>query len=224
MANQGRIALLRAIRYMSRAAAALTTAELPPALTHERAALAQPGARVLAHTNHPARADRARATRSLASPHRRAHRRRARRASDRECRADGSRHPVARRVGRHRRHSPRRRASPTTRPPAPSALGERVLRVDASAKPLQDVATLLNSAGDAIAHARTDEARTLLDRAATSIAAALRGDLLDAPTSAPSSDVESPERRADRCAAASAGVADDARSRSTPRASRDSRS
>src|SRR6185295_3550524 len=41
MANRGRIALLRAIRSMSRAAAALTTAELAPALTHERAALTQ---------------------------------------------------------------------------------------------------------------------------------------------------------------------------------------
>ena len=41
MQNRGRIALLRAIRSMSRAAASLTTAELAPALTHERAALTQ---------------------------------------------------------------------------------------------------------------------------------------------------------------------------------------
>src|SRR5262249_47359362 len=40
-ANQGRLALVRAIRSMSRAATSLTSADLPGALPHERAALSQ---------------------------------------------------------------------------------------------------------------------------------------------------------------------------------------
>ena len=73
--------------------------------------------------------------------------------------------------GRHKRNHSRRA----------SALAERVLRVDPSARSLQDVAALLAAAAAAIGRADTDDAQNHLDRAATGLAAALRADLLDAP-------------------------------------------
>ena len=62
-----------------------------------------------------------------------------------------------------------------------SLLAERVLQVDASAKQLQDVAAQLANAATALSDGRSDEARSLLDRAATGLAGAIRGQLLDAP-------------------------------------------
>lgn len=188
MANQGRVALLRAIRYMSRAAASLTTAELPPALTHERAALAQLE-RAFSRTRIILRALTERERLDLS-----------RRLTGVLTDAARDVHPIVNAEPNARVIALRRAlAGIATLAGAPhftddasataSALAETVLRVDPSAKPLQDVATLLNNAGDAIGRSRTDEAHMLLDRAAAGIVAALRGDLLDAPVNAPAADV-----------------------------------
>jgi hypothetical protein len=75
-------------------------------------------------------------------------------------------------------------ASPTfdaSSPVEAQALGEAVLRVDASAKPLQAAAAALASASTAMSKGSAAEARTLLDRAATAIAALIRSDLAPAP-------------------------------------------
>jgi hypothetical protein len=69
---------------------------------------------------------------------------------------------------------------------AAAAIAERVLRVDSSAKALQDVSTQMVAAATAITDGRETAARDALDRAAAGIVAALRGDLLDAPANLPS--------------------------------------
>ncbi|MEP6494599.1 MAG: hypothetical protein ABJF01_18080 [bacterium] len=188
MANQGRVALLRAIRSMSRAAASLTTADLGPALTHERAALAQLE-RAFSRTRIILRAlterERLDLTRRLTGVLTDA-------ARDVHPAVDAQ--PSARVLGLRRTLAgiaALAGASPFTAdaPAQTAALAESVLRVDASSKPLQDAAALLNNAGDAIAHGRSVDARALLDRAATGIAASLRGDLADAPAAALPADV-----------------------------------
>jgi hypothetical protein len=188
MANQGRVALLRAIRYMSRAAASLTTAELSPALIHERAALAQLE-RAFSRTRIILRALTERERLDLS-------RRLTGVLTDavRDVRPIVNAEPNARVVGLRRALAGVAALAGTPRftsdaSASASALAENVLRIDPSAKPLQDVATLLNSAGDAVARGRIDEAHSLLDRAAAGIAGALRGDLLDAPSRVPASDV-----------------------------------
>jgi hypothetical protein len=188
MANQGRVALLRAIRYMSRAAAALTTPELSPALIHERAALAQLE-RAFSRTRIILRALTERERLDLS-------RRLTGVLTDaaRDVRPIVNAEPNARVIGLRRALAGVAALAGTPRFTSDasanaSALAETVLRIDPSAKPLQDVATLLNTAGDAIVRQRIDEAHSLLDRAAAGIAASLRGDLLDAPSGVPASDV-----------------------------------
>src|SRR5262249_37556390 len=169
--NQGRVALLRAIRSMSRAATSLTNVDLSTALTHERAALVQLE-RAFSRTRILLRAltqrerldltrrltgtltDAARDTRPKAEP-------------EMDTRGIALRRAlagIAALAG-----EPRFASDAASRA---SNLAEAVLRVDASAKPLQSAAALLSSAAKAISANRASEARELLDRAATDIAGA----------------------------------------------------
>ena len=184
MANEGRIALLGAIRSMSRASTALTTADVTPALTHERAALTQLE-RAFSRTRIILRA--------LTQ----------REAIDLTRRLSGVLTDAARDVHatadpqRDLRVTALRQSLASIATIAGSAQGDgnaadvsnlaqRVLQVDPSSKPLQDVATLLDDAAAAFGAGRTSDARTGLDRAATALAAALRTDVLSAPSRAPS--------------------------------------
>ena len=110
---------------------------------------------VLAQPHSASRAHRARTTRPLASHERRAHRRGARHAADAGARSRHARRRAASRAVDDRRArghaaSRRRRASGRA-----STLAESVLRVDPSAKPLQDVASTLNAAAAAIGRSRS---------------------------------------------------------------------
>jgi hypothetical protein len=178
--NQGRVALLRAIRSMSRAAASLTNLDLSTALTHERAALVQLE-RAFARTRILLRAltererldltrrltgtltDAARDTRPAAEP-------------ELDTRAIALRRTLAGIAALA--------GESTFSPDAASRasnLAEAVLRVDASSKSLQSAAALLSSATTALSANKPNEARELLDRATAEIAGAIRGELPPAP-------------------------------------------
>ena len=184
MVNQGRIALLRAIRSMSRAATSLTVAELPPALTHERAALAQlerafSRSRILlrALTEREkldlsrrltgSLADAARDTRPSAQPV----------ADTRLVALRRSLAGIAALVGRAS-------FAPDAAATA-SSIGASVLRVDASDKSLQAVAAELSAAAASLERGRAGDARRDLEKSAESLATVLRRELLDAPPAAP---------------------------------------
>jgi hypothetical protein len=187
--NQGRVALLRAIRSMSRAATSLTNVDLSTALTHERAALVQLE-RAFSRTRILLRAltqrerldltrrltgtltDAARDTRPNAEP-------------EMDTRGVALRRALA---GIATLAGEARFASDAAS--RASNLAEAVLRVDASSKPLQSAATHLTSAAKAISANRASEARELLDRAATEIAGAVRGELPPSPRQPRAADIE----------------------------------
>lgn len=184
-ANQGRIALLRAIRAMSRASTALTIADLTTALTHERAALAQLELAfsrtriILRALTERERLDLSRRLTGVLTD------------AARDAHPSTEPAPDARVTSLRRALSGIAELAGTQRFGADasaraSILAESVLRVDPSAKPLQEVAAQLNAAAAALGHSRIDDARAQLDRAATGIAAALRTDLPPAPQRAPS--------------------------------------
>jgi hypothetical protein len=189
MQNRGRIALLRAIRSMSRAAASLTTAELTPALTHERAALTQLE-RAFSHTRIILRAltehERLDLTRRLTGS-----------LTDaaRDTRPAVELEPNAR-VASLRTALADIATLAGTRPLSggaaarASSLAASVLRIDPSSKMLQDASALLARAGDALANGNTAAASDALDRAATSVAATLRAELLDAPSAKSAADLD----------------------------------
>jgi hypothetical protein len=179
-ANAGHVALLRAIRSMSRAAASLTVADLGPALPHERAALTQLES-AFSHTRILLRALSTRERLDLS-----------RRLTGVLTDAVRERHPsVEPQIDERGTRLRRALADLASIAGAPtfndsiaseaSLVAERVLRVAAAARPLQDVAQLLSDAGRAIAARQSETARTLLDRAATQLVAVLRGNALDAP-------------------------------------------
>ncbi|MEJ7811702.1 MAG: DUF4175 family protein [Gemmatimonadaceae bacterium] len=175
-ANQGQVALRRGIRAMSRAAAALTRADLALALTHERAALAQLE-RAFSHARIILRAlaqrerldpsrrltgvmtDIARGARASAEPE----------LAPRVTALRAALSAIAELAG-----SPR---SGADAPERALALAERVLRVDPSDEALHEVAELLATAAGAMGRGRADDARSSLDRAATRLATALRAGL-----------------------------------------------
>jgi hypothetical protein len=189
MQNRGRIALLRAIRSMSRAAASLTTADLTPALTHERAALTQLE-RAFSHTRIILRAltereqldftrrltgtltDAARDTRPAVE-------------TEPDVRVKSLRSALADiatlAAGRPLNSGAASRAS---------TLAASLLRIDPSSKTLQDASTQLAHAGEALTKGDTSEASAAFDRAATSVAGALRAELLDAPTARSTPDLD----------------------------------
>ncbi len=179
LANQGRLALVLAIRSMSRANTALNAADLTRALAEEKAALEQLQ-RAFSRTRYILRA-----------------------LTQRE-RLDLSRRLTGELAGVSRttrpstepevepRHLAMRdvlasiAAIPTTDLTAAdavrvSALAQRILRVDPSAEALQQIAALLDNSATAIADGRNSQARTQLDRAATQLAAVLRAELTDSP-------------------------------------------
>jgi len=189
MQNRGRIALLRAIRSMSRAAASLTTAELTPALTHERAALTQLE-RAFSHTRIILRALTEREqldfTRRLTGT-----------LTDamRDTRPAVETEPDAR-VKSLRVALADIATLAATRPsnsgaaPRASVLAANVLRIDPSSKTLQDASALLARAGDALLKGNATEASDALDRAATSVATALRAELIDSPVAKSTLDLD----------------------------------
>jgi hypothetical protein len=186
LANRGRVELNRAIRSMSRASATLTSVDLDAALTHERTALTHlQGA--FSRTRYILRAlterERLDLSRRLTGELTEARR-------DTRARVEAAGNP---RITALRRvlsgiaalaGAPALDAAAATRA---SALAESVLQVDPSAGPLQQVATHLANAAAAISARADDEARNLLDRAATALAMALRADLADAPQAPPPS-------------------------------------
>jgi len=187
--NQGRVALLRAIRSMSRAATSLTNVDLSTALTHERAALVQLE-RAFSRTRILLRAltqrERLDLTRRLTGTLTDAARdNRPRPEPEMDTRAITLRRTlagIATIAGEAQFASDA--ASRT------SNLAETVLRVDASSKPLQSAATLLTSAAKAFSANRASEARDLLDRAATEIAGSIRGELPPSPRQPRAADVD----------------------------------
>ena len=70
-----------------------------------------------------------------------------------------------------------------------SMLAEQVLRVDASDRTLQHIASTLADASTAIARGNDGEAHRLFEQAAMSVAGVLRGSVLDAPVARSSFDV-----------------------------------
>jgi hypothetical protein len=177
----GRVALQRATRLMSHAAASLTDVDLTTALKHERAALVQLE-RAFARTRILLRAltqrERLDFTRRLTGELTEAGRSsRPIAEAETEARAIALRHALAgvASLAGARTFAPD--AALQT-----SLIAENVLRVDPSSKVLQEAATLLQSATTAISRDRASEARELLDRAATQIAAAAREGLVVAPS------------------------------------------
>jgi hypothetical protein len=180
MENRGRVALLRAIRAMSRAATSLTTADLPPALTHERAALAQleqafSRSRILlrALTEHEKLDLSRRLTGSLTDVTRDVHPTVEVDVSSRDASLRKALSSIASIASRRSFDAD---ASATI-----SNVGANVLRIDTSNKALQEVAANLSSATTAIDRSRTDDARRDLERAVTGLAGVLRAGLFDAP-------------------------------------------
>ena len=186
MLNQGRAALLSAIRSMSRASTALTTPDVTVALTHEKVALAEVE-KTFAHSKIILRAlterERIDLTRRLTGVLTDA-------ATDAE--------PLIEPEPDQRVATLRKTLSEVaslsgatigaTTASRASALAEGVLRVDPSSRPGQQVAAQLDSAASALTGSRIAAAHDLLDRAATGIARILRAELFDAPFPATDAD------------------------------------
>jgi hypothetical protein len=187
-ANAGHIALLRAIRAMSRAAASLTVAKLDPALPDERTALTQLES-AFSHTRILLRALSTRERLDLS-----------RRLTGVLTDAVREQHPSPQPTLDQRTVDLRRALSdiasitasttfPDSAATRASLVAEQVLRVDATAKPLQAVAQQLSDAAREMQRGRVTEAHVLLDRAATGLATMLRGGFVEAPRSEQSIDV-----------------------------------
>jgi hypothetical protein len=179
-ANAGHVALIRGIRAMSRAAAALATSDPSTALPHERAALAQLE-RAFSHSRILLRALATRERLDLS-----------RRLTGSLADAAGDARPVAEPTRDAASVTLRRVLSEVsalagTRDPGASgatqasALAERALRVDPSSPALQDVSAQLAKAAAAISAHRPDETAASLDRATNGLVKILRRDLPDAP-------------------------------------------
>jgi hypothetical protein len=178
-ANAGHVALLRAIRAMSRAATSLTVAELEAALPQERAALTQLES-AFSHTRILLRAFSTRERLDFS-----------RRLTGELADAAAERRPspapaVAQRAAELRRAladiaSVSPAAADDSSATRLAFIAERVLRVDPGSNALQEVAQQLSAAGRDIQRGSADDARALLDRAAMGIATMLRGEFIEAP-------------------------------------------
>jgi len=186
-ANAGHIALLRAIRAMSRAAAALTTADLEPALPHERSALSQLES-AFSHTRILLRALSTRERLDLS-----------RRLTGVLTDAVREQHPSAEPAVDSRTAALQRAladlaavAGRTTVDDSSASqltsIAEQVLRVDPGSKTLQDVARIVTEASRDAAGGKTDQARRALDQATTALVAVLRGAFIEAPRESRSID------------------------------------
>ena len=180
MLNQGRAALLGAIRSMSRAATALTSPDVPLALTQERDALAHIE-KTFAHSRIILRAlserERLDPTRRLSGA-----------LTDAARNQRALSEPVADTGSAALRElllgiSSVVAAADSGRGVAAraSALGERMLRQNPSSAPTQQVASQLDSAATALGSGRVAAALALLDRAATGTMTMLRASLIAAP-------------------------------------------
>ncbi len=192
LANQGRAALMRAVRSMSRAATALNTAQLTDALSAERSALAQLEL-AFSRTRIILRALNQRESLDLT-----------RRLSGVLTDARSARRTIVPPTANARASTLRRilasiaaiggaAAAPAEASATIAQVAQDVLRVDASSEALQRVSALLSEAAQTATSATGDNARwtftrTQLDRAANALAASLRDALAPANTVAPSLD------------------------------------
>ncbi len=178
-ANAGHVALLRAIRSMSRAAALLTTAQPDSALPQERIALtsleaAFSRARIIL---------RALTTRERLDPTRRL----TGTLSDAATEVRPPDHAVVEARTAALRAALRDLAIVSNQPmdaraaTTLSALALRVLQTDPSAKPLQEASAKLDAAARDAAGSRNREARAAIDIAASAIASVTRASLPAAP-------------------------------------------
>lgn len=184
LANQGRMALTRAIRYMSRAVLTLTNVELTDALKSEKAALAQLE-QAFSRTRILLRAlserERLDMTRRMSAPLTDARSdRRGAVAPPTDAQGVALRRALAAiaTVVQQSVHT----SSSTSVGTALTALAETVLRVDPSSPPLQRVSSQLSEASSAISRGQRGIAQQKLDSATANLAAVLRR---DAPSIAP---------------------------------------
>jgi hypothetical protein len=179
-ANRGRMALVNAIRYMSRASTSLTTADLAAALPQERSALAQleqafSRTRILlrALTQREALDLSRRLTGTMTDA-----------ATDVRSSADPQMNPRVVALRRSLSGVATLAGEPAFGADASaeaSALAVRVLQADPSSKALQEAAGRLTAAAADIGRGRSAEARVSLDRAATALSGVLRSGMNDAP-------------------------------------------
>jgi hypothetical protein len=184
-ANAGHVALLRAIRAMSRAAASLTVSEPTTALPYEHTALTElesafSRSRILlrALTTRERLDLSRRLTGSLSDA--------ARDVSASAQPSMTSRVVALRRVLSDLAALAGEKSLTPANATTTSVIAERLLRIDPSSKALQTVATDVSSAATAMTEHNDRAAHDALDRASTGIVTALRGDLLDAPSAAKS--------------------------------------
>lgn len=205
-ANKGRIALLRATRSMSRAATSLNTADLDAALPYERVALAALES-AFSHSRILLRALTEREKLDLS-----------RRLTGTLSDASSDVRPIAPSSEDARTTQLRSALSGIASLAGASTLdahaatnasmlAEQVLRVDASDRTLQHIASTLADASTAITHGNVGDAHRLLERAASNVAGVLRGIVLDAPAPRSSFDVDR----------ARGALTDALRARGTPR-------
>jgi hypothetical protein len=187
LANQGRADLIRAIRSMSRAAASLVDADLPTALTHERAALASLQ-RAFARSRYILRVlttrerlDLSRRLTGVLAALLRDSRPLA--PSPDNPRLNELRRSLARLAGlAGARTLSRDDATEAT------AVAESLLRMDATSEPFTRLAAALSDAATSLAAGRPDEAKSRLDRAVTELAILTRAELMPAPAAPPGPD------------------------------------
>lgn len=183
-ANAGHVALLRAIRAMSRASASLTAGGPATALPHERTALQQLE-RAFSHSRILLRAL---TTRERLDPSRRLTGTLADAVGSVGPSAEASASPLV--VALRHTLSDVATAAASRTVDARSAaqlsgLAERVLRIDPSSRTLQGVSSELSAAAKASSEGRADDVRAALDRASNGMVAVLRRELPDAPSRTP---------------------------------------
>ena len=186
--NRGRIALTRAIRHMSNAVTLLNETNVVPALAREKTALKELE-QAFAHTRIILRAltqaekldlsrrmtgpliEAGRDVRPVPLPE----------SSSRLVALRGVLAGIAELLGATNVHAGTTTAV-TGATQRASELAERVLRVDASSKPLQDIASRLNDAAAAYGKSNRRDASRALENAAVGLTETLRADLVSAPT------------------------------------------
>jgi hypothetical protein len=188
MVNAGRVALVRGIRYMSRASTGLNALDVTGALADEKKALAEIE-KAFSHSRIILRALTQREKLDLS-------RRLSGTLADAASDARPSPAPASdSRVVALRQALAAIAALDVDGVPADGAaratrLAESVLRTDPSARQLQSVSTYLADAATAINTGRSDQAHQDLDRAATALASVLRSGLQAAPDVAPGLDLQ----------------------------------
>lgn len=183
-ANLGRIALVRAVRAMSNASTLLIQTNVADALSREKTALTELE-RAFSHTRIILRAlnvqERLDLTRRMTGPLLETGRLVSPLPEPVEAqRTVTLRRALAEVASLSAQSGPSAQASAQASTQA-SALAEMVLRVDASSKSLQEISATLNDAASAFGKSRADDARRTLERAAVSLTAVLRAELVSAP-------------------------------------------